>query len=357
MRDHTDTDTDDSPTIPAHLNASDFTLYNASPEYIAQLQLALDNTQYSGDRAGTAILQAMWLDGGRIVFNGFAHPSDAALSKLAPEMREYLTDHPGIDGWDPATHAMYWNPNAALEVRDSEGNVLGVQSPGGALAHEGAHGLDPQLIVHLDDIIPQWHNTAEFLATAYDNMSAAARGEVQRDHYGSPTGTVVEVANSTVHTGVDALGNPVWLQKNAFGGTEIGPAYDFQHIAPVWHDQSVPPDPGRGPEFGSTIPSGYYHDGDDSGYFNDGSYHVTTPAGGDTTPPPPPEPGSVPPGTQPWVDLDAPLDDTGDTMWILHWGNNTYDLPLPEQVPWLAPGQGDGAQTVGVSHFDAGVLA
>lgn len=267
-----------SSVIPAHLNASDFTLYNSTPEMIAQLQLSLDVTQ-ARDPAGTAILRAAWLNGGRLVFNPFTPPSAETLAKLTPEMREQLTDGQGKDFWDPVTHAVYWNPYSALQVDDINGNLIGVQSPRVALVHESTHGIDDLLKTHILDIIPQWHNSAEYLAMAYEGMSGAATGDPVRDHYGSyPVGQEVEVTNSTMHTGMDAFGQPVWVQTNQFGVVETGPRYDFVKIKPIWFDPAIPPDMGRAPVFGSTIPPGDWHDGDDSGYFNDGDYHVGTKA-------------------------------------------------------------------------------
>lgn len=239
--------------IPEHLNASDFTLFNSTPETVAALQLWLDTLQNSDDTAGKAITREMWLEGGRVVLNPYEAPSPEALANMTPEMKDYLTRHIGVDVWDTATHAMYWNPFSALQVVDANGKMVGVQSAGTGWVHEATHGIDGNSIAHMgpDEKDPTWHNTAEYIATQYENMSAASRGEVGRDSYG-PGNVDLRVDNPTVHTGTGTDGLTKWLKTNASGQVETGPAYDHETIAKVWGtDKSIPPDPGHAPTFGT----------------------------------------------------------------------------------------------------------
>jgi hypothetical protein len=239
--------------VPARLNASDFTLYNATPVNVAKFQMALDYIQNT-DPVGTAMIKQMWLEGGRVALNNFEAPSPEVLATMSPEMQKAYDDYQGNDMWVPEIHAVMWNPDSALQVYDSNKQIIGIQSAATAFVHESGHAIDPMSIVHaIYDRLPGsgYGNLGEWLAGQYEMMSSQNLGEVIRTNHG---GYDVRVENPTVHTGVDAFGDPVWMQRNEYGVLEYGPRYDFHKIDPLKGvvDQSLPDPPGNAPRFGST---------------------------------------------------------------------------------------------------------
>lgn len=215
--------------VPSHLKPSDFVLRNATPDNVEKLRITLDYIQ-AHDLAGTAILKAAWIDGVQIALNNFEESEFGDLT--------------GEDRWVPEEHTVYWNPDSALQVVDSSGHVVGVQSPAIGLVHESAHAVDPESISHLQEAVPGYRNLGEYEAVAFEQMSSENLGEVTRINH---KGVDLQVFNPTLHTEANADGTATWKQVNEYGQSEQGPQYDFTKVS-----RNQEGDPGFGPRFGST---------------------------------------------------------------------------------------------------------
>jgi hypothetical protein len=263
--------------IPDRLNASDFTLYNTTPEMVQMFQNMLNRVQ-NNDPVGTALIKQQWLEGGRVVLN----PLDGAVGKNIPDdIKAEMEKAPGIDFWSAETSAVFWNPYSALQVYDNSGNLLGINSPDVAYVHETGHAIDPNSMSHFLDKNPQYGNLGEFIAGKYEALSAMYLGEIVRPNH---KGSDVLVDNTSTHTAL-VDGQLYWVKTNKDGVTEIGPKYDFQKIVRNYDAPGVAPkfgstDPGHATDYnhptpndgnGSPLtprnddPSGPQHDGDDSG--------------------------------------------------------------------------------------------
>lgn len=266
--------------IPAHLQTTDFVVYNSTPEMTKMFQMTLDGMAPSA--TSTAAVGQAWVDGVRVVMN----PLDGVVGRDVPaDIAAKIAEKPGIDFYDPATHAIYYNPYSGLQV-EAGGKVIGIQSAMVGFYHEAIHAIDPMSISHLvGGKIEGYPNVGEWLTGQYEKMMSRELGEVERPDHG---GTAVLVDNPTVHTAI-VNGEVVWVKTNADGQVEIGHKYDFQKIEINWDAPGSSPkfgsqDPGHATDFnhpsphdenggteifrGPGDPGGPWHDGDDSGYGN-----------------------------------------------------------------------------------------
>ena len=89
--------------------------------------------------------------------------------------------HDGKDQYDDFYNKIYWDPNAAIVVTDSNGiPVGGVQSPALGLIHEGFHATDPNYVNTKFQRDPQYDFVPERSAVGAEREVAVQLGEPQR---------------------------------------------------------------------------------------------------------------------------------------------------------------------------------
>lgn len=199
------------------VTANSFTLAgNPTPAQIAALDSALHYLQTNSPSMATPLLETAAENQVRIVF------ADPVVNRF--------------DGYSESQHTIVWDPAAGLVVFDKQGNPLGIQSPANGLIHEIAHSLEvDQAARHNDATHPngQYDNDSEATATLYANAVAKDCGEPERIDYASARD--IPVSNSTAHTEQSPNGSgQVWVQENAVGHNEIGPAYSPDATAPTF---------------------------------------------------------------------------------------------------------------------------
>lgn len=128
---------------------------------------------------------------------------------------DLVINHSGINqtSMDASGHVtVSWDPNTAIEVKDSSGNIIGYESPASNLLHEMAHAADPYFA--LDASIPdsQYEWLADKTAIERTNSIVVALGELPRD---SHTGGFVNVNNPTEHAA-----NGQWTEVGTDGQTK-----------------------------------------------------------------------------------------------------------------------------------------
>jgi hypothetical protein len=221
--------------LDGKLNASDFTLHNVtSTDQVTKLNLALDYLQQSP--AAAAVLHEAALHGVAITFNpsgvnGLPYPNNGQDANSLP------------------SHTVIWNPESGNQVTDASGNVLGVQSAATGLGHEFVHSIDPALMVNLKDLIPDYENSAEYVAVSLERVFTGQLGEPGRTDHG---GLNVIVDNPTTHTNT-ATGH--WEQTGNNGQVETGPKYEYGQQGG-----------NEAPDFGSTASGGGSNDPYDGSY-------------------------------------------------------------------------------------------
>ena len=75
----------------------------------------------------------------------------------------------GEINYDPSTKTINWDPDKGVEIRDGEGNFLGVNSAASALLHEINHALDPNLAETAFALNSQWVTDSERYAIQRTN--------------------------------------------------------------------------------------------------------------------------------------------------------------------------------------------
>jgi hypothetical protein len=198
------------------LTSASFTLINATPDNIVQLDLALLYLQTRSPEMAGPILRRAAASAVRIVF------SDGVINKY--------------DGYGEPQHMIVWDPCAGLEVVDADsGRTLGVESPANGLLHEMVHAIDVrQAARNNPDNYPneQYSTDSEATAVIYANAVAKDCGEPERNDYTS--GEDIVVANPTAHTSGQTDGAPVWNQLDCAGALETGPDFSEGDDAPTF---------------------------------------------------------------------------------------------------------------------------
>ena len=117
-------------------------------------------------------------------------------------------NHDGHNNFDYETGVIKWDPTVGLEIRDAEGNFIGVNSAASVLLHEINHALDPDIAQNMAQENKVWGNDAERLAVQSTNEALKEAGEAQRVKYdGDPLVAAPDVTERTMH----------WDQFDEFG--------------------------------------------------------------------------------------------------------------------------------------------
>jgi RHS repeat-associated protein len=104
--------------------------------------------------------------------------------------------HDGVDGYDPVTRTVFWDPNSALETTEG-----GYQTPALGLGHEMAHATgDPALTDRLRNILDrQFSNMEERrVILNYENPAARQLGEATRNNHSARLTYNVESPTSII---------------------------------------------------------------------------------------------------------------------------------------------------------------
>ena len=123
-----------------------------------------------------------------------------------------------------------WDPDKAIEVKDTNGNVIGYESPAANLAHEMAHLADENYVNNTKVALPGYDSLAEKVAIDRTNAIVAPLGEAERIAH---DGGFVVVPNPTMHSN-----NNQWAEVNANGTNESSSNYnDFNNS---WDTSTYP---------------------------------------------------------------------------------------------------------------------
>jgi hypothetical protein len=196
------------------VTSDDLWLINAGQSECAKLEQALDYIQTAMPIAGNASIQEFVLK--RDVKIEFNHEGDIA--------------------YVPETKTIKWDPDLGVEIRDSEGNFLGVNSAASALLHEINHAIDPNNAENWEEKNATWQNDAERYAIQRTNEAMKEAGEIERtDH----TGSLVNSPNPTEHTAHwdhfdnTDFGGPadlVWAQMDSAVGEVFGELFEMSDL-------------------------------------------------------------------------------------------------------------------------------
>jgi len=222
------------------VSAADFQVANATELDRGRLEKAIQYLQQS--EVGTIFLELAAEAGVRIGINSWG--TDRYGENNTPGQTSFDHDDTGM---------ILWNPMAALQIRDNDKVIVGVQSAALGLLHEIVHAVDPGLVANFASRIPKYGFLNEFTAIQYETMVANELGEVTRENH---WGVDILSLDPTTHTMPTEDGGLVWAQMGKDGREEYGPVYEPQPQGDP--DNQVP-------VFGSADPGGAYHDGDDSG--------------------------------------------------------------------------------------------
>ena len=196
------------------VTSDDLWLINADKSDQVKLDQALDYIQTAMPMGGNASIQEFVLKRDiKIVFN-----------------------HNGDVAYVPGEKTIKWDPDKGVEVRDNEGNFLGVNSAASTLLHEINHSLDPNLAENAANLNEKWEFDSERYATQRTNDAVKEAGEVERTNH---NGSFVYAPDPTEHTAhwdnfnKTDFGGPadlVWAQMDSVVGEVFGELFEMSDL-------------------------------------------------------------------------------------------------------------------------------
>ena len=195
------------------VTSDDLWLIDVSDSDRAKLDQALDYIQTAMPTAGGASIKEFVLTDVKIKIN-----------------------HVGDVGFVPSDNMIKWDPDKGVEVRDSEGNFLGVNSAASTLLHEINHSLDPNLAENAANLNKQWDNDSERYATQRTNDAVKEAGEVERTNH---KGSFIDAPDPTEHTmhwdnfNNTDFGGPadlMWAQMDSVVGEVFGELFEMSDL-------------------------------------------------------------------------------------------------------------------------------
>jgi hypothetical protein len=272
-------------------------LINATPEYVAALNLAL---QYGNTNPNVSGILGMAIGMNPIIM--FNPPNNPLLGpqERGQDLYGHLPDGTPVIMWNPSAASVVWNIDAL-------GNkiITGIQSAAQGLFHELIHLLDPAQSAHHQIHDPEYDDLSERTAVTIESVLASDMGEPVRNNH---SGDNSAVNNPTLHTittedgalqltWMDAagtqhygpqisIGSPEWNNLQQYGNTAAGQPTIPRQTGPIPVDAELP---------GYPNPIGSHHgDGAADAPLPSGPAEIPTTVPGDGTA------DSAPDPTSPW---------------------------------------------------------
>lgn len=160
------------------LDSKVFNIINATPENIAKLNLSLQYLSLSENAS-----------------DAFTAVATKNVKLQFVETTPSMWTHSEIRNGEKI---IFWDPAAALVIRDDNGTPIGVESAAQLLRHEVAHMLDNNLAVNNSTLTyDKYDNVADRIAIIQEGVSAAELGEVIRTNH---AGEFIYEYNPTQHS-------------------------------------------------------------------------------------------------------------------------------------------------------------
>jgi hypothetical protein len=253
--------------MPTPLTASDFKLWNPTPEFIQKLNIAL---LYASQDANLNAMARMVADQHvGIIFN---LPGNN-IAGIDPKDKGETSFGKMANG----EKVILWNPDSGIWVWDSNGSgknyLNGIQSAADNLLHEMFHGLDPNEVTNHGIPDAQFENVAERIAVGIETAVNQWIGEPTRNNH---LGTPINMDNPTIHTITteDGAFQLTWIDMN--GHVQYGPQVSYGELQALHFGKLPPPSPDDAPtyESGSGNPGdpppifGVNHEPHDGGFID-----------------------------------------------------------------------------------------